>query len=514
MAKILSNQCEYIASDTSNIYNEKWKSWCRLCAKADERCVNVISGIHSHSQPSNETSFSQDINLSYLIAKYFQIEIQEDEKLSQVICLECCKYITALNKFGERVNNVQQMYDELYKCKDKTRLNMGFLLEKYGIFNDESILAHDENELPVEKIFIAVLEQVDRTSQADNKEDAEFHDPIGDETRHSEKAYCTTTDSEGSSSGEDNYSEDDADSTKHNKNRLKKTSEDTEEQTCNICSQIFQRRSNYSTHMKRKHGVIVCPQCPGSFKNISSLNKHMVEHRKSFNCTQCEQKFERKGLLGKHMRNDHKAGGKFICEACGEAMTTKKQLTLHMLTHSDYTPYKCKDCGRCFKEKYLLKRHSEIHGDKVICPVCGKQLSCRATFNNHMLVHSDNAPYKCDVCGRAFKRGKALKYHLLAHTGLRPYSCDFCDKTFSTGSSCRFHKKTMHPVELAALEASGAKAYTKNVPNLDSLRAVAKTGRNFLPLASKQNGYTILRNSKDASCEDGKDGDDNNIVDK
>ncbi|XP_053960086.1 zinc finger protein weckle-like [Anastrepha ludens] len=97
--------------------------------------------------------------------------------------------------------------------------------------------------------------------------------------------------------------------------------------------------------------------------------------------------------------------------------------------------------------------------------------------------------HKCDYCGRLFKRANTLKNHLIVHTDLRPYSCDFCDKRFSTGPSCRFHKRTMHPKELAELGASGAKAYTKNIPTLDVLKAVSRTGTNFKPLASKQNGF-------------------------
>lgn len=115
----------------------------------------------------------------------------------------------------------------------------------------------------------------------------------------------------------------------------------------------------------------------------------------------------------------------------------------------------------------------DIHSpNKHVCAICGLQLNSRATLNRHFLVHSDEMQHKCDYCGRAFKRAKALKNHLLLHTGLKPYSCDFCERTFANGSNCRSHMKKMHPEELAVLEASGNKTHTKNIPKLETLKAV------------------------------------------
>ncbi|XP_039951107.1 zinc finger protein weckle-like isoform X2 [Bactrocera neohumeralis] len=456
MSSVLLSETEKFSTDRN--YDAKWKTWCRLCANDDVHGINLLSG--QCSQDLN--SELHDINMVHSIGELFQIHLQEDEKLSQIICLECWKFVKSIIKFSERVNKVQQLYAELYNCTDKTTLDLGLLLDKYGIFKSETLITQQGNELPVEEIFVAELtvtsevgtniknECIKVTEKLDTivqETKDEFNDPIGDEEGTLDQMSCTSSMSDDISSNEDN--------------------DDTGSSDCEI----------------------------KSYKKESTLKLHMVNHRKLFSCPQCDQKFERKGSLGNHIRNDHKFARTLVCEECGEALRTKKQLKQHMLTHTDYTPFVCKECGKSFKEKYRLKRHLETHGDKLICTECGKQLSCRATLRSHMLVHSDKMPHKCDYCGRAFKRAKTLKYHLIAHTGLRPYSCDFCDKTFSTGSSCRLHKKTLHKVELAALEASGAKAYTKNVPNLDALRAVARTGENLMPLASKQNGYGGLKNT-------------------
>ncbi|XP_067625530.1 zinc finger protein weckle-like [Eurosta solidaginis] len=531
----------------------KWKSWCRLCAKANAQYVNVVAG--EPEELMNESIFKCHRDLANVILEFFRIHIKEDDKLPQIICEECHEVVLSLIKFSERANKVQQMYDDLQKAINKSTANLQILLESYGInpFKDEIMIPQNAMELPVEEIFVADFVEADipmpapladvkneKVSKIENQEEAiakdnkemEIDDPFGGDDERDIDYESSSSEDGSSSSSEDSsdkkkslskLKEKKVTKLKDRKNlstfkdrpkrksvvksAILKSMEKPENETCklfcNNCSEKFKRRSNYTRHMKQKHGLLNCRRCTSTFESEADLKQHMKEqHGKSWNCPHCEQTFLRKGLRSNHIRMEHSANMKiktykitninhsFTCEVCGQVFPQKKQRKQHMLAqHPNYEPNVCKICGRIFKEKSSLKKHLERHGDKFMCTECGKQLTCNASLTSHMLVHSDLTPHKCDVCGRAFKRPKALKYHLIAHTGLRPYACDFCEKTFSTGSSCRLHKKTMHPNELAALEASGAVQYTKNVPKLAELRAVARTGTNFRPLMSKQNGY-------------------------
>ncbi|XP_049302420.1 zinc finger protein weckle-like [Bactrocera dorsalis] len=276
--------------------------------------------------------------------------------------------------------------------------------------------------------------------------------------------------------------------------------ESNEIYTCKECAQTFKRISNYRTHMERKHGQLAvvpkftCTDCPFTCNTQAQLNHHAVKHlpltkRRIVPCPHCDHKFPTKTYVAQHIKYVHMNERSFICEECGEAVRSKGQLKQHMLTHTDYAPFECEVCKKGFKNQVRLKKHMETHNpNKHICAECGLQLNSKATLNRHLLVHSDVMQHKCDFCGRAFKRAKALKNHLILHTGLKPYSCDFCERTFANGSNCRTHKRKAHPEELAALEASGEKAYTKNIPKLAVLKSVTRAADNLAPVVSKQSG--------------------------
>ncbi|XP_004534012.2 zinc finger protein weckle isoform X1 [Ceratitis capitata] len=488
---------------------EDWQNWCRLCAKTDAQYINALSGecVPTMTSVGAYTSMSIASN----IAEFFQVHIKEDEKLSTWICRKCWEMVQSFVEFKEKIKKVQNLYNDLLDSEDKTKLDLKALFENYGLLEEEYLTAEEHSKLPVEEIYIAVSnvknESASNTlcTETPIKEcdiASDFKDPIGEEKTQPVRDNLFPDEENDTCSAQEvdamevDTSEEDDDNVKSvNKiNNENNSFGDVENITkvskyvCNICAQRFQRSGNYAAHMIKKHDKIICPDCPGSFENEASLKEHMKNHRRLFPCKHCERKFQRKEYVEQHIKFVHKDERPFICEACGDAVRTKGQLKEHMLTHTDYSPFECKECGKCFKQKQRLKRHMQIHGEKHICNECGKQLSCRATYNSHMLVHSDKMHHKCDYCGREFKRAKTLKSHLILHSGLKPYSCEFCDRIFTNGSNCRTHMKRTHPKELAELEASGEKTYTKNIPELAVLKSVIRGAKNLVPVVSKESG--------------------------
>ncbi|XP_065357727.1 zinc finger protein weckle [Calliphora vicina] len=289
------------------------------------------------------------------------------------------------------------------------------------------------------------------------------------------------------------------------------------EATCKECGENFTKYILYREHMQLQHDHShsnkhwPCPACDKVLLSLFNLERHVrihmpLESRKTIKCPECDNRYTSNAQLDTHVRYKHKNEKPFICEECGLCLRTNSNLRQHMLIHTDIAPYECEVCKKKFKNKTRLKTHLDIHSpNKHVCNICGLQLNSRATLNRHFLVHSDEMQHKCDYCGKAFKRAKALKNHLLLHTGLKPYSCDFCDRTFANGSNCRSHMKKMHPEELAILEASGNKTHTKNIPKLETLKAVTKAADNLTPVVTKFSGcFAFGKKPKNLATNDTK----------
>ncbi|XP_058981113.1 zinc finger protein 563 isoform X2 [Musca domestica] len=270
---------------------------------------------------------------------------------------------------------------------------------------------------------------------------------------------------------------------------------------CRMCGDRLYSFSSCVDHMRNKHGndnenqIFECLLCDKALQSWYSFERHMrthipAEERKTHQCTLCESRFPSKSKLESHINFKHKEENIFICELCGVSAKTFSNLRQHQISmHTDLKPFECEICKKRFKSTHRLKIHLDLHSpNKHVCSLCGLKLNSRATLNRHFLVHSDDIKHKCDYCGRGFKRTKALKNHLILHTGLKPYACEFCDRTFANRSNCRGHMKKQHPGPLAALEATGNKSYTKDIPRLETLKAVTKEADNLIPVVTKFSG--------------------------
>ncbi|CAD6996787.1 unnamed protein product [Ceratitis capitata] len=517
-----------VTGTKENLTNERWKLWCRLCAKQDADNINIFFK-DEHMVGANKIMKEDEQCLDIAISKYFYVQIVQDAELPERICTDCFSLVTSMVNFNEHVAKVQQMFTAL-KCMSKLEeTDYQTLRLRYGVFAEEG--PHEFIFRPLKDIFLneekpntndceekcyveeAVVNILPKASYSviDVKEEnsVDLAIPIDEDAYEFDSREVGGEDPFGSDNEKhiensnvlNSFESRKTNSSEQNKKTIDKSGADSSEMyTCSECKQTFKRISCYRTHMERKHDQFIavpkfiCSECSFSCNTQLQLNQHAVKHlpltkRRVVPCPHCEQKFPTKSYVAQHIKYVHMNERSFICEECGEAVRSKSQLKEHMLTHTDYAPFECEVCKKGFKNQVRLKNHMETHNpNKHICAECGLQLNSRATLNRHLLVHSDVMQHKCDFCGRAFKRAKALKNHLILHTGLKPYSCDFCDRTFANGSNCRTHKRKAHPEALAALEASGEKTYTKNIPKLAVLKSVTRAAENLAPVVSKQSG--------------------------
>ncbi|KAF0038315.1 hypothetical protein F2P81_008799 [Scophthalmus maximus] len=110
------------------------------------------------------------------------------------------------------------------------------------------------------------------------------------------------------------------------------------------------------------------------------------------------------------------------------------------------TVYPCMLCGKKFKSRGFLKRHTKNHHQDVLtrkkyqCTDCEFTTNKKASLHNHMEVHalSSKAPFECEMCGKEFHQQAALFSHRLQHhhrepksqpppTPTKMHKCKFCD---------------------------------------------------------------------------------------
>ena len=54
--------------------------------------------------------------------------------------------------------------------------------------------------------------------------------------------------------------------------------------------------------------------------------------------------------------------------------------------------------------------------------------------------------WKCKLCGKEFKQQYISKRHLPVHTGERNFNCDKCDKSFKQFSTLSQHEVSKHSI--------------------------------------------------------------------
>ncbi|NXB96765.1 ZBT41 protein, partial [Vidua chalybeata] len=210
---------------------------------------------------------------------------------------------------------------------------------------------------------------------------------------------------------------------------------------CDICHQRYSTKSNLTVHRK---------------KHSSDTDFHKKEHK----CPYCNKLHASKKTLAKHLLSPRfhpenvqeflsikktKSEG-WKCDICKKSFTRRPHLEEHMILHSQDKPFKCTYCEEHFKSRFARLKHQEkFHLGPFPCDICGRQFNDTGNLKRHIeCTHGGKRKWTCFICGKSVRERTTLKEHLRIHSGEKPHLCSICGQSFRHGSSYRLHLRVHH----------------------------------------------------------------------
>ena len=161
-----------------------------------------------------------------------------------------------------------------------------------------------------------------------------------------------------------------------------------------------------------------CKECPKVCNSKNDLRKHLTEaHPNEFKCTLCKERFKRKCDLELHMENHHKTEKNYECTICNKSFVLNWRMKKHEEIHTNKVTKKCHYYNNdrfCPFEKLGCKFLHEISEKCKFDRICSKPL-CSYKHSNPDSEDSDtdkitdsnieatDETVSCDYCKKKFE---------------------------------------------------------------------------------------------------------------
>uniref|UniRef100_UPI0037E7595E zinc finger and BTB domain-containing protein 41 n=1 Tax=Semicossyphus pulcher TaxID=241346 RepID=UPI0037E7595E len=236
---------------------------------------------------------------------------------------------------------------------------------------------------------------------------------------------------------------------------------------CPKCDKTFDRAGKYESHTRVHTGEkpFQCDVCLQRYSTKSNLTVHKKKHasdapfqKKEHKCPFCSKLHASKKTLAKHVRRFHpdniqefltkrkrKSEG-WKCAICLKTFSRRPHLQEHMILHTQDRPFKCSFCDEYFKSRFARLKHQEkFHLGPFPCEICGRQFNDTGNRKRHIeCTHGGKRKWTCFVCGKSVRERTTLREHMRIHSGEKPHLCSICGQSFRHGSSYRLHLRVHH----------------------------------------------------------------------
>ncbi|XP_069668817.1 zinc finger protein 391-like isoform X2 [Periplaneta americana] len=375
--------------------------FCRLCAKQK-------TGIGIYEEEG------LTLNLCSKIAKCLQIQIQPDDLLPKMVCLECCFKLEQSLEFFEASSRAQSLL----------LLNAEVQREGYvdGL-SQQQHLPDSKDSVPCSSFSNSNILELTQPPQLKLNQQRK-KDVISEQRKERKRnvVHCKTK---------------------------RKSFEVFKVNKSKGTSKQFQLVTKQGDTLQRVRldecYSWQCTDCPVVLTSLLELKDHHLKlHGQAvrYQCIECAKVYAVYRKFTRHVRL-HRNYGKYSCEECRKSFSSKQAMENHKVLHSGARPYVCAECGKTFRQIGSLYTHRRVHQtdqNGFSCCDCGKLLQTQQSLDLHKKSHSGARDYTCDICGKSFVVKQGLAYHMMSHSGERPHCCELCGKRLNE-LNCRMMAK-------------------------------------------------------------------------
>ncbi|XP_067637515.1 transcription factor grauzone-like [Eurosta solidaginis] len=450
---------------------------CRLCLFDIYNKDDIYKTIKILSD-GNETEVSK------AIVKYFNIDVQPDDGISNEICVDCWQHIDDFHRFWLFIKEKQKTLQtqlEIICSKHKietieTAAYVGAGIASAIEDKDCGSLREPQIDLPSTQSYFseeksefdAAALDGDHHESSSNQHDFPPMSPLLQKNkkqaeRRPKRKYIKRTLKNNNDEQISKFKEYDAVGRRMAKLALIAEMDEyiaqNSELSCHLCKEPLKDFLSLRKHFRQKHkceGFMTC--CNNRFVKRHLWVDHLKMHREPefLKCHICNKKLASRNTYQNHMDTKHPDTNElqFVCKLCPRKFVKQYLLDYHLKSkHTTTRDHICKTCKKGFVSAGVLKKHERnihLNAYESVCEICGKCFKAAHNLARHVdAIHSESPRTRaqCHICNKWLKNAYTLKKHITAHseepTG-KEYKCAKCGSVKYSRHSLAAHIRYHH----------------------------------------------------------------------